>query len=211
MYVLFSGPGLLTPWYPALAYFAIPFVIFYPARAILMSSKAVCKLLMRRRQVQVEAFFLLIWGALWVSVFFTSPVALVGIAFAITSVVDLLKDATVRRRSRAKVLTTRLALGVGHIITSSYLVAGAFGSSASLHYLDFRPDTAAERKQNATAALIGVYSDQPSVVDLYQQTADLGISLGIEYIVTTLVMFRSQRDALATVHVPVFPVFDNAD
>jgi len=198
-------PFILSPWFVSMSYFAIPFIIFYPVRALLMNSRAIMKLLAQRRQVQVESFFLLIWGALWVSVFFTNELPIVSIVLVITSLVDLYKDATVRKRSRVRIVTVRFALGVTYTIFSAFLVAGVFGKRANFHYIDFRPDTAAAR-MNSTA-VHGAYSDQPSVVDLYQQTADLGLAIGVEYIITSLQVIWHEHDALVSMHVPVSPVF----
>ena len=200
---IFLFPCILFPLYPNFLFFAFPFIIFHPLRAFLLSSKTIMILVLQRRVVQVQICFVLIWGTLWISVFPTI-LAVCGIIFVSTSLKELFKDASLRKRTKRSLLLTKILIGIAALVVSGFLIAGICPDPL-FHYVDFRPDTRNFRESNASRI---PYSDSPSVVDLYQQTADLGISLGAGHLLTSFLLFWNLADdELATVHMAVFPQF----
>jgi len=205
--VLYAGPYLPSVY---IYLVCIPFFIYHATRELATSSRTMLFLLIRRRQFQVQVVFLCIWLGLFCVVFPNSMIAL-ALGFFITSLCELVKDASVRVSRRFSQLKNQILVGWAFGVLAVQMIWTAYPATWTEHlYVDFRPGLATQGGwSNATNGTEEIsYSDLPQVEDLYQQLVDLSLALGVGHMLTAIyVFFAAKPGEFQVFHAPVCALF----
>lgn len=90
---------IFSPFYPAVAYVAIPMPLFCAVRSLMFCSKTMLALLVRQRQFVVDLFFLSAWYGFSVAVFQDAQLIL-STGLYVFAILELLRDANLRQNSK---------------------------------------------------------------------------------------------------------------